>query len=141
LGDVIRLKRGASTWWAGPEAKRPKIIDQLEQPANNDFAGLTYGYDIRFEKHFSEGGSMSVFGSGIRPGRNRLSRQFKWFFYNSGKKCVEPVPRGFIPMLNPEDLDMDAAYEETDEDSDEFNDKLDRGPGSVPEGGGRSEGD
>ena len=66
LGDVIQLKRGASAWWARPEAKHPKIIDQ--PPAHNDFTGVNY--DIRFEKHFPEGGSMSVFGSGIRPGRN-----------------------------------------------------------------------
>jgi hypothetical protein len=126
LGDVIRLKRGASTWWASPEAKRPKIVDQ--PPTNDDFASvLTYEHDIRFEKRFPEGGSMSVFGSGIRPGRNRLSRQFKWFFYNKEKKIVEPVPRGFIPMLDPEYLDMDAPYEETDEDSE---DKSDRGNAS-----------
>jgi hypothetical protein len=125
LGDVIRLKRGASTWWASPEAKRPKIVEQspAPTPGRNDFASashdVTYEYDIRFEKRFPEGGSMSVFGSGVWPGRNRLSRQFKWFFYNSRKKCVKPVPHGFIPMLDPEGLDPNAPYEETDEDSDD----------------------
>ena len=130
LGDVIRLKRGASAWWTSPEAKRPKIVDQppVNKDRDGDFAGITYDYDIRFEKRFPEGGSLSVFGSGIRPGRNRLSRQFKWFFYNSGKKCVEPVPRGFIPMLDPEYLDVDAPYEETDEDS---NDNSDKGEGAT----------
>jgi hypothetical protein len=132
LGDVIRLKRGASTWWASPEAKRPKVQVANQPPANDDIAGLTYDYDIRFEKRFPEGGSLSVFGSGIRPGRNRLSGQFKWYFYNSAKKCVEAVPRGFIPMLDPECINMDAPYEETDEDSE---DKSDRGPGSVSGGG------
>jgi hypothetical protein len=43
LGDVIRLKRGASIWWASPEAKHPKFFDQ--PPANDDFAGVTYNYD------------------------------------------------------------------------------------------------
>src|ERR1700761_1388588 len=34
MGDVVRLKRGASAWWASPEAKRSKILNDDQPPAN-----------------------------------------------------------------------------------------------------------
>ena len=113
MGDAIRLKRGSSSWWASPEAKRPRVLDN---PTNDDFFGAVY--DIRFEKRFREGGSMSVFGSGLRPGRNRFSKRYHWFYYNSDTSRVEPVPPGFIPELDPQFLDIHAPEEESDEESD-----------------------
>jgi len=61
---------------------------------------------------------MSIFGSGLRPGRNRFSKRYDWFYYNSGTSHVEPIPPGFIPTIDPQFLDIDAPEEESDEDSD-----------------------
>jgi len=77
---------------------------------------------------------MSVFGSGLRPGRNRFPKCFTWFYYNTDKDCVEPVPPGFVPALDPQFLDINAPEEESDKNSDDKSEnKGDEAPG---EGGG-----
>jgi len=77
---------------------------------------------------------MSVFGSGLRPGRNRFPKRFTWFYYNTDKDCIEPVPPGFVPALDPQFLDINAPEEESGEDSDDKSEnKGDEAPG---EGGG-----
>jgi len=105
MGDAVRLKRGASSWWMSPEAKRPKLLDQPPPQANL----FEPTYQIRFEKRFVEGGSHSVFGSGLVPGKNIRHRPFTWYFYNEATKTVERVPDGFVPTLDPIYLDMDES--------------------------------
>ena len=70
-GDALRLKRAARIWWTSPDAKRirhsltpiPAVrIDERDR--------------IRFEKRSaSDGGSVSVFGPGIIPGRNFRAKE------------------------------------------------------------------
>jgi hypothetical protein len=108
MGDAVRLKRGASTWWTSPEAKRSKLFHE-PSPQNNLVETI---YDIRFEKRFVEGGSMSVFGSGLVPGKNIHHREFTWYYYNRETKTVEIVPKGFIPIIDPEYLDINAPFYE-----------------------------
>ena len=103
-GDALRLKRAARSWWTSPDAKRirrsltpiPAVrIDERDR--------------IRFEKRYaSDGGSVSVFGPGIIPGRNFRAKEFEWWFYNARTKAVEKVPDGFIPDIDPEYLDIHA---------------------------------
>jgi len=64
-------------------------------------------YDIRFEKRYIDGGSMSVFGSGLVPGMNPYAHEFVWHYYDQEKKCVVPVPHGFVPTLDPQYLDTE----------------------------------
>ena len=127
MGDAIRLKRGASSWWTSPEAKRPRIFDQPPgpPPQDNFFAP---SYDIRFEKRFPEGGSLSVFGSGLVPGKNIRHRQFTWYYYNSATKTVDRVPDGFVPTIDPMYLDMDEPpYESTPSPSPEPTNAIEAG--------------
>ncbi|KAF8814764.1 hypothetical protein BYT27DRAFT_7249806 [Phlegmacium glaucopus] len=111
MGNAIHLKQGAASWWASPEAKRPKPLD----------------YPL-----FVEGGCMSVFGSGLVPGKNLCAHEFTWHYYNQQKKCLIPVPDGFIPTLDPQyldDIDMEeppykllpANYQWPPADEDEMN--------------------
>ncbi|KIM35743.1 hypothetical protein M413DRAFT_14400 [Hebeloma cylindrosporum] len=107
MGDAVRLKRGASSWWASPDAKRRRLHDQ-PQPQGN-FCEPTY--HLRFEKRFVDGGSASVFGSGLVPGENHRHRQFTWYFYNEATETVERVPDGFIPTIDPATLEEeDTPY-------------------------------
>jgi hypothetical protein len=49
MGDAVRLKHSASSWWMSPEAKHPRLFDQPPDPPPQDnfFEPI---YDIRFEK-------------------------------------------------------------------------------------------
>jgi hypothetical protein len=51
---------------------------------------------------------MSVFGSGLVPGKNVCHCEFTWYYYSQETKTVEIVPNGFIPVIDPQDLDMNA---------------------------------
>lgn len=113
-GDAIRLKRGASDWWNGPEAKRRKTT---ESTTTDEYAFFTdkppqksynrSDYSIRFEKRFHNGGSQSLFGSGITPGRVRKSDDFSWYYFNQVTRRTEPVPEGNIPILDPVEYSVD----------------------------------
>ena len=104
-GDALRLKRAAWIWWTSPDAKRiwrsltpiPAVhIDECDH--------------IQFEKLYaSDGGSMSVFGPGIIPGKNFRVKEFEWWFYNAHTKAVEKVPDGFIPDIDLEYFDIHAC--------------------------------
>lgn len=105
MGDAVRLKRGASAWWTSPEAKRRRLPDQ-PQPQENFFEP---SYHLRFEKRFVDGGSKSVFGSGLVPGKNRRHRQFTWYYYNETTETLEQVPDGFIPTIDPATLEEEET--------------------------------
>jgi hypothetical protein len=105
-GDAIRLKRGAVDWWNSPEAKRPRLMPAVDEfaPFANEEIPESYNkdnYSIRFEKRFHSGGSESVFGSEIVQGRNRKSHDFSWYYFNQVTRRTEPVPEGYIPVLDP----------------------------------------
>jgi len=108
-GDAIRLKRAARTWWTSADAKRPR--QRSPSPVRR--------YDdrerIRFEKRYvNDGGSESVFGPGMVPGRNFRAKEFIWWFYNTRTETVEKVPDGLIPDIDSEYLDPNApVYEPT----------------------------
>ena len=123
-GDAIRLKRGASDWWNGPEAKRRKTTDSTPTDAS-EYAIFAHeppqesynrsDYSIRFEKHFHDGGSQSLFGSGITPGRVRKSAKFSWYYFNQVTRRTEPVPEGYVPTLDP--VEYPANPFDNDEDT------------------------
>ncbi|KAF8957940.1 hypothetical protein BDZ97DRAFT_1628693, partial [Flammula alnicola] len=99
-GDAMRLKRGASGWWNGPEAKRPKVMEDLV-----DKELEVEKRKIRFEKRFTDGGCASVFGPGIMTGRNWREDEFVWWYFNDVTKKLEKVPDGYIPEIDQEYLD------------------------------------
>lgn len=96
-GDVIRLKRGAETWWASPEAKRKRA--RVASPSRD----ITHA--IRFEKRFVEGGSASYFGSGMEAGYNGRSDEYDWWYYCDKVKELVKVPAGQVPILADEYAD------------------------------------
>jgi hypothetical protein len=104
-GNVIRLKRGAETWWASPEAKRKRV--QVASPSRD----ITHA--IRFEKRFVEGGSASFFGSGMEVGYNGRSDEYEWWYYCDKVKKLVKVPAGQVPVLA-------AEYAEAREGEDNF---------------------
>lgn len=97
-GDAIRLKRGAADWWNGPEAKRPKTSDRTEDVEPTEHATT---YDIRFEKRFHGGGSSTCFGSGLSEAMGKHRWDYDWWYYNPITQCLERVPTGFVPNLDP----------------------------------------
>lgn len=99
-GDAIRLKRGASKWWDSPESKRPR------PPAADE----DYRLRIRFEKRYTEGGSASVFGPGMMPGKNHREDEFIWWYYDENEKEVRKVPDGLIPEIDQRYLDENAPF-------------------------------
>lgn len=104
-GDALRLKRAARIWWTSPDAKRIRRRSLTPIPA----VRIDERDRIRFEKRYAiDGGSVSVFGPGIVPGKNFRAKEFEWWFYNARTKAVEKVPDGFIPDIDPEYLDINA---------------------------------
>lgn len=102
-GDALRLKRAARIWWTSPDAKRTRRSPTPAPPIRIDDR-----VRIRFEKRYTDGGSVSVFGPGIVPGRNFRAKEFEWWFYNSRTEAVEKVPDGFIPDIDQEYIDPNA---------------------------------
>lgn len=103
-GDALRLKRAARIWWTSPDAKRIRRSLTPIRAVHDDERDR-----IRFEKRYAiDGGSVSVFGPGIVPGKNFRAKEFEWWFYNTHTKAVEKVPDGFIPDIDPEYLDFNA---------------------------------
>jgi hypothetical protein len=86
-GDALRLKRAAQIWWTSPEAKRTRHQRSLTPiPA----VRIDERDRIRFEMQYSiDGGSVSVFGPGIVPGKNFWAKEFEWWFYNARTKAVK----------------------------------------------------
>ncbi|KAF8173099.1 hypothetical protein BJ912DRAFT_1065367 [Pholiota molesta] len=108
-GDAIRLKRGAADWWTSSDAKRSKPAPAIvAQSSLGTESGEQVRYDVRFEKRFVDGGSESIFGSGLRKGPNMRWKEFTWWYYNQVTTLVERVPFGFVPILDPQYLDMNA---------------------------------
>jgi hypothetical protein len=103
-GDALRLKRAARIWWTSPDAKRIR-----RSPTPIPAVRIDERDRIRFEKRYTiDGGSVSVFGPGIVPGKNLRAKEFEWWFYNARTKAVEKIPDGFIPDIDPEYLDINA---------------------------------
>jgi hypothetical protein len=118
-GDAIRLKRGAQSWWNGPDAKKSKVANIPPTPMSDEEENRDYG--IHFEKRYCEGGCKSYFGSHVVPGKNRGHREFSWWYFNTVTRKTEPVPQGMVPCLDPafmDDPDMMPEYPSTDEDGD-----------------------
>ena len=128
-GDAIRLKRGAQSWWNGPDAKKPKtVVGSNILPLTPASAGMdeeeNRDYGVRFEKRYCDegGGCKSYFGSHVVPGKNRAHREFSWWYFNTVTRKTEPVPQGMIPCLDPafmDDPDMMPEYPSTDEERDD----------------------
>jgi hypothetical protein len=118
-GDAIRLKRGASKWWKGPEAKRRKTTADDEYAVLSEVPQESYNrsdYSIRFEKRFHTGGSHSLFGSGITPGRVQKSANFSWYYFNQVTRRTEPVPEGHVPILDPVEYPINP-FDNNDDDT------------------------
>jgi hypothetical protein len=111
-GDAIRLKQGASAWWNSPEAKRSKISVPEDAHSNDDEPQLDYK-KIRFEKRFvDDGGCVTVFGAGLVEGVNCRYQEFTLWYYNEVMKHLEKVPSGYVPIVDPESLDLnEPPYE------------------------------
>jgi len=71
-------------------------------------------YSIRFEKCFHNGGSQSLFGSGITLSRVRKSADFSWYYFNLVTRCTEPIPEGNIPILDPVEHPVDPFNNDDD---------------------------
>jgi hypothetical protein len=94
LCDAIHLKCGASKWWKSPEAKCAKVSATSMMLAEN--------YSTCFEKRFHAGGSTSLFGSYIVPNKHQPGQDWDWWYYNEVMKMTDPVPEGYVPVLDPE---------------------------------------
>jgi hypothetical protein len=108
-GDIIRLKEFAPKWWnvesqqAGVKRRRTGEItgtvpETPVTPPNKKY---------RFEKQYTDGGSMTVFGPGWDAGDVGEDADYTWHVYSKDLKMVVPLPRGFIPTLDGEDNDND----------------------------------
>lgn len=105
-GDALCLKRAAQVWWTSPDAKRTRRSSTPERPTDIDDRPR-----IRFEKRYTDGGSVSVFGPGIIPGKNYQAKEYVWWFFNAHSKTLEKVPDGFVPDIDSEYLNPDDPFE------------------------------
>ena len=74
------LKCGAAHWWNSPEAKWPCLQANPTAPSADD---EDYQRCICFEKQYvNDGGSVSVFGPGMVPGKNQWEKEFVWWYFS-----------------------------------------------------------
>ena len=106
-GDALRLKRAAQAWWTSPDAKCTHRSPMPGQPGPY----IDSRERIRFEKRYTDGGSVSVFGPGIIPGKNYRATEYAWWFFNMQSKALEKVPDGFVPDIDSEYLNPDDPFE------------------------------
>jgi len=133
-GDVLRLKRGAADWWNGPEAKKPKLDNPRATTPPPE-------YNIRFEKRFHMGGSVSLFGSGIyeapAPDPKVLPVQYDYdyWYHNPVTKRLEQMPEGYLPDLDPAGMpNIDGFTEYNPGNEGVGDDELSGGLGGTGEG-------
>ncbi|KAF8153331.1 hypothetical protein B0H34DRAFT_861457 [Crassisporium funariophilum] len=104
-GNVIWLKHGADDWWASPKAKQTRAQSPLAETAgvNDEFCD-----SIQFKKRYVDGGSVSVFGPGMVPGKNCCKKEFSWWYYDRNAKELCKVPEGLVPEIEQQYLDENA---------------------------------
>ena len=87
-GDVIRLKKGSTVWWNGPDVKRKRrntATSEDEQPVKR----------VVYQKQFHGGGGARFTGLLMRPGSPPLLDYDLLYFCNVQNQWLL-IPHGFI---------------------------------------------
>lgn len=118
-GDIIRLKRGAPTWWNGPLAKRARVeagvdgdacalqnADRAPAASANAREEVDPNMRVRFERRWKDGASR-MYGPRIRASDDFPEEKDyeDWFFCEEADVWMK-VPDGYVAEIaNMDDAD------------------------------------
>ena len=108
-GDAIHLREYASRWWTDEcrrAAKRPCDTETIHT-ANTSTRTLPpvsestpLNKQLRFEKHFNDGGGMTIYGPAVKSGSWDDDMDYTWWVYLKEMNMYVPVPMGKVPVLD-----------------------------------------
>lgn len=98
-GDVIRLKRFAPDWWGSADAKRKRVVADVDVPNKRP--------RVSFERIFKDqSGAARTYGT-LEPSDDEfVDPEADWYYYSNAAQAMIPIPQGFMPVL-PGDDDED----------------------------------
>ena len=109
-GDIIRLKRGSTIWWNGPNAKR-KRSDTGQSSASQSKSPTHQPPQkkVAYEKKYHDGGGSRFTGPPMiaGDGDDDAPKDYELWYQSTDHGTWLPVPRGFIVC---EDEDEDSLF-------------------------------
>lgn len=112
-GDVIRLKKGSTAWWNGPDVKRKRshtstsTLDGREPPPKRNNASASEAHEsvsraprrVSYEKRYHTGGGFRFTAPAMQKDENDdgspLDRDYDLVYFCETYKQWFPVPRGY----------------------------------------------
>lgn len=105
-GDIIHLKQNALHWWnlESETNKHKWPDDDANVPGGSvqpDAPCTPPNLRVHFEKKYSDGGHMRLYGPQITPGKLPLGNDFdRTYFCEAAHGWYVPLPDGYIPVLD-----------------------------------------